>query len=87
MGTFEGAGRYEGQAPDMNRVALSVGFGSSILNIPAPAPNASYTLQYYSPALQCHPATNATEVASLLSTSPNDFLYNGFVNALLLVLN
>lgn len=47
---------YLGPSTDVLRAGYSTAIGGDILNIPAPGPNVSYSLQFTGPALSCQPA-------------------------------
>ena len=48
---------YLGPTPDVTRAALGTAAQGVLPNLPAPAPNASYTLDYHAPAVQCRAAS------------------------------
>ncbi|KAF1809491.1 hypothetical protein P152DRAFT_403231 [Eremomyces bilateralis CBS 781.70] len=55
----QGAGFYYRTTADMQRIATTVAYSGAMLSIPAPAPNASYALQFYGPTLKCIPANSS----------------------------
>ncbi|KAI9853104.1 MAG: hypothetical protein M1838_001605 [Thelocarpon superellum] len=53
-------GGFDRADPDLVRLALSSASSESILIIPPPAPNATYSSNFSAPALVCSPVTNQT---------------------------
>ncbi|KAI9765995.1 MAG: hypothetical protein M1840_007002 [Geoglossum simile] len=79
----EGIGRFFSASPGIKRLGLSVAVQGTVLNIPPIAPNMSYTLRFFGPAVKC-PNANETvtqqinSAATGLSISPSVRPYIAF---------
>ncbi|KAL8303353.1 hypothetical protein RB600_006998 [Gaeumannomyces tritici] len=59
---FEGVGRPQSPSAVLNRLVAATASSVSVLPFPAPFPNASYTLDFFAPAIKCE--TLAESVAA-----------------------
>ncbi|KAI1053456.1 hypothetical protein LB506_012547 [Fusarium annulatum] len=71
---FTGVGGVGYYAPSsyVSRVLLSVASLGSILTIPAPFPNSSYSIDFYGPSISCNTPRNATFAKLLGDTVKNE---------------
>ncbi|CVL03247.1 uncharacterized protein FPRN_00055 [Fusarium proliferatum] len=71
---FTGVGGVGYYAPSsyVSRVLLSVASLGSILTIPAPFPNSSYSIDFYGPSISCNNPRNATFAKLLGDTVKNE---------------
>ncbi|KAF4950753.1 hypothetical protein FSARC_13097 [Fusarium sarcochroum] len=83
--TAAGGTGYLAPSSYISRVLLSVASSGSILAIPAPSPNSSYSLDFYGPTISCGAPKNATFAKLVTDTvknstwSANPVGYVGFV--------
>ncbi|KAF4457781.1 hypothetical protein F53441_354 [Fusarium austroafricanum] len=68
---------YYAPSSYVSRILLSVASSGSILNIPAPFPNSSYTLDFYGPTISCGTPRNASLALFLSETVGNTSLFGG----------
>lgn len=84
-GTYNGASDYSAPANQISRLVSTVTSTGSILNIPAPFPNSSYSMEFYGPSISCGSPSNDSlvkQIANIIansSWSPNPYAYVGFV--------
>ncbi|KAH6708738.1 hypothetical protein BKA61DRAFT_678587 [Leptodontidium sp. MPI-SDFR-AT-0119] len=70
---------YDGPRPQLSNLATVTTIGGDVVSIESPAPNASYTLQFFGPWMQCYTA-NSTTINILNSTMRSTLDYTAVLN-------
>jgi hypothetical protein len=68
---------YDSPIPQLSSLAFITTIGGDIVSIESPAPNGSYTLQFFGPSMQCDTA-NSTSIDILSPTMGNSFVAGTF---------